>query len=411
MTVYGAAGGQVTLYFTFTDELSGLPADPAALQLDLTYGSATPPAGDYAGPFTYAGASSPSPNTVWRVSTGQYAFTWSVPSSAPTGDYVATWTATYGGQQWPAWENLWISGVVSPAAPSADIGFWTGSIAYTPPSTDLAVYSGLTIPLGAVDANGTAWLLQKIDGWDSPDVQGAGVIAKSGDHGGWASPQFYAARALTLTVTAIAQTQALRDVARAQLQQAVPVSDLALFTFNEAIPKQAYLRRSGRISEAATDLVSVTFTIGAICPDPRKYGTVLKTAFVNAINESLIGVVPPFTVPFTLPAQPPAGSVAVTNAGTFESRPVITIQGPITSPALTNVQTGQTVSWTGLVLGATDQLVADFNLAQALLNGSYRPADLFSSWWTLPPGATSIQLGGNSGTGASMSVAFRDAWI
>ena len=57
-------------------------------------------------------------------------------------------------------------------------------------------------------------------------------------------PQYYAARAITLTVTASAPTQALRDLARALLQHAVPISDLAVFTYNEPVPKQAAVRRS-----------------------------------------------------------------------------------------------------------------------------------------------------------------------
>src|SRR6266487_4502712 len=87
--------------------------------------------------------------------------------------------------------------------------------------------------------------LFRSDGWDSPDVQGAGVIPKSGDHGGWATPQFYAPRALTWTITASAPSQALRDQARALLQQAVPVSDLATIIYDEPVPKQIQARRSG----------------------------------------------------------------------------------------------------------------------------------------------------------------------
>lgn len=293
-----------------------------------------------------------------------------------------------------------------------DIGFWTGSITYTPPATSVTVYTGSSVPLGAVDGNGTAWVIQKLDGWDSPDVQGAGVIALSGDHGAIPAPQYYAARSLTLKVTATASSQALRDAARAAMQAAVPVSDLALFTYNEPVPKQAYVRRSGRLTEVCLDLQSVTFTVGMIAPDPRKYGTVTKTASAYAINASLTGVTVPFTMPVTLPAQPLSGSAVIVNAGNFETRPVITITGPITSPALLNVTTGQQVSWTGLSLSATDTLGADFRAAQAYLNGTgYRPADLASSWWTCPPGSTTVQLAGNAGTGAGFSCSWQDAYI
>jgi Siphovirus-type tail component, C-terminal domain len=304
------------------------------------------------------------------------------------------------------------------ATPAIDTGFWTGAIDYTPASGNGTILSGVSIPLGEVDGNGIAWLINRLEGWDSPDVQGGGVIPKSGDHGAWAAPQYYAARQLTLTLSASAPTQALRDQARALLQQAVPVSDLALFTYNEPVPKQMMVRRSGRITETYPTLADVTFVVGLVAPDPRKYGTqALSTGPVNVSPAGMGGFTVPFTVPFSLPAQPPSGSAAVTNPGTFETRPVIMINGPITNPALINVTTGQTVSWTGLVLGPADVLTVDFKLRQAFLNGAYRSADLGSAWWTLPagtpgtPGTSTIQLGGTPGSGASFQVNWRPSWI
>ncbi len=411
-----AAGSTGTLYLDFYDEGSGALADPASIELDITFGEVVGSAPDVAGPYTYQGASSQplTPGIIWRIGTGQYACQWAVPAGTPAGVYTANWTCVYSGRTVLAVENFNVTGYAAmlPTAPSADLGYWTGSIAYTPPASNLAAgTTPVTIPLGGVDSNGTAWLLNKISGWDSPPVQGAGVLPMSGDHGAWPAPQFYAARTITLTVTAIAQTQALRDVARAMLQQAVPVSDMAVFTYNEPVPKMALVRRSGKVTEKAHDLFSVTFTIGLIAVDPRKYSAQQLTASAAAIPTSLIGVTLPVTIPFTLPAQTPGGLVQVTNAGTFETRPVVTIQGPLTSPALVNVTTGQTVSWSGLVLGATDQLVVDFLNRQAAFNGAYRSADLASSWWVMAPGVTLIQLSGSQDAGATMQVAWRHAWI
>ena len=56
-------------------------------------------------------------------------------------------------------------------------------------------------------------------------------------------------------------------------------------------------------------------------------------------------------------------------------------------------------------------MVVDFNVAQAFVAGVYQPADLFSSWWTLPPGTSTIQLGGNTPGGGSMTVTWQSAWI
>jgi Phage tail protein len=407
-----AAGLPWTLFLDFTNEATGLLADPDSVTLDITYGQEIGFVADYAGPFYYSGAASPVPGQVWRIATGRYAFIWQVPPGAATGVYVANWTCVFGSNTYLGVENFPVSGGYVPLVPSGDVGYWTGSIDYTPATGNLAQLTPVSIPLGAVDANGIAWLINKLEGWDGPDVQGGGVIPKSGDHGAWATPQYYAARNLTLTVTAMAPTQALRDLARSLLQQAIPVSDLATFTINEPIPKQALVRRSGKVPETYTDLGAVTFTIGLVAPDPRKYSAQQLIAQANAAPSTGIGFVSPFTSPFTPPAQPPSGSVIITNTGSFETRPLVTVTGPVTSPSLTNVTTGQTVSWSGLVLGPSDVLAADFSLAQGLLNGVYRPADLFSSWWTLPPGVPcTVLLGGTAGAGASISVAWRAAFI
>lgn len=408
----GTAGQPITLSLTFWSETTGAPADPSSVVLDITYGQQVGFVPDTAGPFTYAGASSPVQNVIWRTGTGQYSFIWPVPPDAAQGVYVANWTCVYEGTSFLGTENFTISGGFPLPVPAGDLGYWTGSVAYTPPAGSTTQLAPVTIPLGEVDSAGIAWLLNKVEGWDGPDVQGGGVIPRSGDHGAWASPQYYAARSLTLTVTASAATQALRDLARALLQQAIPVSDLAVFTYNEPVPKQASVRRSGKITETYPTLTDVQFTCGLIAPDPRKYSAQRHTVTIALTDTSApAGFTFPLTWPLTPPAQPPSGAVSVTNAGTFETRPVITITGPITSPGLANVTTGQQVSWTSLVLAAGDTLTVDFLARQGLLNGVYRPADLFSAWWVLPPGTSTIQATGDTGSGASLSCIWSDAYI
>lgn len=288
----------------------------------------------------------------------------------------------------------------------ADTGFFTGGITYTPamgagPSTDLE--------FGATDANGTDWALLDWQGMGGVSTAGQ-VVQRAGDHGAWATPQFYGARTLTLTIHATAKTRALRDVARAFMQQAIPVSDLATFRWDEPTPVQMSVRRSGPITETYLTLVDVEFTVPLVAPDPRKYSTVLHSAS-STQAATAAGLAPPLTPPFTLPAGAPPMYVACVNGGSFETRPTVTINGPISGPAVVNVTTGQAVSFSGLTLAATDVLAVDFSARQALLNGVYRPADIASSWWVMPPGSTTVQVTGTASTGAQMTVAWRDAWI
>lgn len=408
------AGQPWTLFLNFFSSGSGILTDPSTVTLDLTYGEEIGFVADVAGPFTYAGASAPAVGVIWRIGTGQYAFTWQIPTTAAQGVYVANWTCQYSGSTFLGTENFPVVGGFPPPVPAGDVGYWTGSIAYTPsPSTPA---SPATIQFGQVDANGICWLWQKLDGWDTTDVQGAGVIPRSGDHGGWPSPAYFAPRTMTWTVTASAPTQALRDLARSILQAAVPVSDLAVLTYNEPVAKRALVRRSGKVAETYPTLADVTFSVLLVAPDPRKYGVQMKTAVANALNTSAIGFTLPFVLPLTLPAQPPSGTVTILNAGNFETRPVVVISGPITSPGLVNQTTGQTVSWGGLAVPSGSTLTVDFNIRQATLGGSgataaYRSADPFSVWWTLPPGTSTIQLTGTAGTGASIVCQWSDAYL
>jgi hypothetical protein len=222
---------------------------------------------------------------------------------------------------------------------------------------------------------------------------------------------------MTWTVTASAPTQALRDVAKEFLQQAVPVSNLATLRYDEPVPKQMLVRRSGKITGKPLTLTDIQFTIPLVAPDPRKYGTVLQSVTFNAAPATGGGAVMPITLPMVLPPLAPGGSIAVTNAGTFETRPLITITGPVAAPALVNVTTGQTVSWSAVTVPAGQPFAADFSLAQATLNGAYRSADPFSSWWNLPPGpgvpggTSTIAVQGQSDSGASVQIQWYPAWV
>lgn len=280
----------------------------------------------------------------------------------------------------------------------------TAGILYTP-----ALGAPVDVEFGITDANGVLWVVADLAGDGGPPMHGQ-VVPAAGDHGGVATPQFAGSRLLTLTIQILAPTMAARDVARAQLGAAVPINDLAVLRLDEPIPKRLLVRRSGEIAETKAADADVRFVIGLVAPDPRKYGTVLHQLTATRASQAA-GLAPPLTPPLTLPSGAPPMAVACTNAGNFETRPTVTITGPVTAPTVVNQTTGQTVSFTGMTLAASDQLVVDLGAKQSYLNGVFRTADVTSSWWWLPPGTTTVQVTGTGATGSTMTVAWRDAWI
>ena len=412
-------GSPFWLYFSFWDYETGVLTDPTSLVLDITYGLMAGLTPDYAGPFTYTGASSPASGVIWRTGVGQYAFWWDVPGTGTLpGIYVANWSAQYGplGDMFLAVENFPVlSGGPFVPVPSGDVGFWTGSLTYQP-SWATAPF---VISFGETDSNGITWLWQGITGWDSPPTAGTGVIQRSADHGGWPAPQFYGPRIITLTVMASAPSQALRDLARAQLQQVVPPGaasgDLATLQYNEPVPKVAQVRRNSTavITETYPTLSDVVFTIPLVAPDPRKYAVPPQSGGLVIPAPSSNPLTLPFSLPVSFPGNIPPSSTAVTayNTGTFETRTTLTVTGPITSPSVVNAATAQRITFTGLTLAGTDLLVLDTDNRHATLNGAFVPADVSSAWWVIEPGATQIYLDGITTGGASLTVEYSVAYI
>lgn len=286
-----------------------------------------------------------------------------------------------------------VAGGLTPGAP---VGFWAGALG--------------DVELGVVDDDGTAWLWRGLDGWDGPPLSGA-VTQRAADHGGWAGPQFMAPRALTLRISALAPSWAARDAARTRLQAALPIDGLVVLRYDEPVPTQALVRRSGTLSEDCPNLTDADFTIGLVAPDPRKYATTERVATIRAPATAGTGIAPPLTPPLGLPHGAPPTAATATNGGNTATRPVATITGAIAAPALVNASTGQAVSYPSLVLGAGDVLVVDFDSRQGYLGGAFRPASPASSWWELAPGPTTVMLAGTSDGSATATLTWRDAYL
>jgi hypothetical protein len=106
------------------------------------------------------------------------------------------------------------------------------------------------------------------------------------------------------------------------------------------------------------------------------------------------------------------GSVAVFNAGNHVAYPTVIINGPISQPALIESSTGKRVAF-DVSLSNVDWLEVDFRRHRVTLNGVFsKRSSLLTgprSWWSIPPGTSSIKLTGTQGSGTGSAIAVADS--
>lgn len=223
------------------------------------------------------------------------------------------------------------------------------------------------IPLGRVDSAAVAWFLQDLQGWDSAEAR-ASLQQRSADHGAYSAPRYLGERPITLSGTVVAPNAAGLDAAREQLLSAAGLDDTTVVVY-EGTPKQALAHRSGKPLWAyITDSIA-TWSVLLTADDPRRYGVDLQTGSTGLPSTSG-GLTVPYTLPYTLSGSSTSGTVTATNAGTFESRPLLIIDGPVSQPQiLAQMPDGSVRPLTySQDLGLGDRLVIDTDAKDVTLN-------------------------------------------
>ena len=93
------------------------------------------------------------------------------------------------------------------------------------------------------------------------------------------------------------------------------------------------------------------------------------------------------------------GTTTLTNVGDVESYPQLTVMGPCTYPAISNITTGQAIQF-GVTMASGDKLIIDTDLQTATYynSGSSSGYSVMAtiqqgwSWWSLGPGANTIEF-------------------
>lgn len=272
-----------------------------------------------------------------------------------------------------------------------------------------------SLRLGAVDSAGVAWFLQGLEGWDSAEVR-AEFQEREADHGTWASPVYLGSRPITLSGTVEAPDRSALQAAMEQLYAAATLTDTTL-AVSEATPKQATVRRSGKpLVQYVTDRTA-TWSVMVTAADPRRYSTTLQSG-TTSLPSTTGGLSFPVTFPITFSAATVAGQIGATNLGSMDTRPILTIAGPVVAPTVSCLYPDGTVRQ--LVysqdLASGDVLTIDTDAHTVILNGDVsrrRFMTVSAGWPTIPAGA-SVNYQFQSGTynaSAMLTATWRSAWM
>jgi hypothetical protein len=155
-------------------------------------------------------------------------------------------------------------------------------------------------------------------------------------------------------------------------------------------------------------------TVEFFCPDPRIYADTATTSSLNPTggNFRTYSANRTYNLAYNV-AGSGTTSATVTNNGNYETWPVFTISGACTNPRITNVTTGQYLTFPAVTLGASDTLVVNTDLKTVTLNGGAARNLLGngSQWFSLPAQTpTTVLYTVASGSGLC-NLSYRDAYI
>jgi TP901 family phage tail tape measure protein len=271
---------------------------------------------------------------------------------------------------------------------------------------------------GVVLGPGTAYLIHDYTGLGASDVRSSDV-ERPQDDGDFYGTDLRASRnvELPITVTGTTASDAYANV-QTLLKAWWTRSTENTRPLNFKLPGQPEMILDGRPRRAPADTLASLKS--RIVPMTLEYYSATAPV-LSATQKSATALAPtaaggrayPRVYPMTYGGTGAANSVTVTNAGTYRTRPVITITGPAVNPSIQNVTQGKTLSF-AISVASGDTLVIDTDARSVLLNGtaSRRSALVAGSqWWDLDPGASQITYAASSGTGGYATVAFNDAYL
>jgi hypothetical protein len=242
---------------------------------------------------------------------------------------------------------------------------------------------------------------------DTPYLSADGVFA-AGD--------FHDARPVALGLVCMGSSPAEAEQLARTLAAAWQASRVDLDLSIRMADSRTYLLR-GRPRKCEVDTKELKYGHARaaclfVATDPRLY----DSESTDVVLPLGVGVVPGVTFPLTFPmvfGTSSPGVSTITNRGTVDTYPVITIAGEVGTPRLENITTGKTMEL-NLTMGVGDVAVIDMGAQTITYNGTNSLGALATgaTFWPLIPGENQVSFRAPiSSTVASATVSYRSAWL
>lgn len=257
--------------------------------------------------------------------------------------------------------------------------------------------------------------LTEISGLDHPGTD-MSIDKRAGAHGAYTSGKYLKERVITAQARLLSDVDTMPTQTFALKQAFTPREEDVRFSFmlpgfspQFVLVKPQDVRFGLRNVETAVGMVEYIGTM--VAGDPRIYSEAEKTASASPGGDTG-GADFPMEFPQTFSTGGTSGGLIANNAGNFEAPTVITFNGPLTNPSITNSTTGVT-----------------FRIMISIPSGSYVTATALGSTVTydgagslyanvalprrfiyLAPGDNSLSVSSNNGAG-QIDIRWRDTWM
>lgn len=263
------------------------------------------------------------------------------------------------------------------------------------------------------DGSTGVYLDVEIDGLELPSIRtSSGNYA--GKDGGYIGAQFYEPRDISLQGSVFSSDITTLESTRQAFQAALKGQTVTLGITTNA--GASYIINCNLIDfkmPIKRALFRADFKLELLATDPTIYDNSTGGALTATVPKLVSGG---YTYPVVYPVVYSGGGspTTVTNSGSSNVYPTVTMTGIMNNPVLTNQTTNSAFSLTGLITGSGDVVVVDMRQRTVLLNGSsiFGNVGPLSVWWYLQPNNNSITLTTpNSGDTVSAVVSWRSGFM